>query len=187
MGEPLPYLRGHAAWKDRGPRWAEGPVPPDRPDLGPCWIWQRSLNNQGYAIGSFARHGKQSTALAGRSLFEMHVGPIPDGMELDQLCSNPACVRWEAAPGAPTGHLGVVTPAVNLSRRRTPNQKLSDPDLAQALVLRGTGMAWRAIAADLGVRHQTLAARLRQYCAVNGLDYPASKSTRPVHKKPGPA
>lgn len=178
-GEPRPYLRGHAAWKNRGPRWIEGPTPVDRPDLGPCWIWQRSFNNQGYAIGSFARHDKQSTTLAGRTLFEINVGPIPDGMELDHLCFTPACVRWEAAPGAPSGHLEVVTPAVNLARRRTTNQKLYNPQLAHALVLRGKGMRWRAIAEELGVTHPPLINRLKKYCQVNGLEYPASESTRP--------
>lgn len=172
-GEPLPYLRGHAAWKDRGPRWIDGPAPPDRPDLGPCWIWQRSFNDQGYAIGSFVGSNTKSTSLAGRTLFEQHHGPIPDGMELDLLCSNPACVRWEADPGAPSGHLAIVTPAEALARRRTSNQKLFGPQLAQALVLHGAGMSWRAIAEEFGVAHQTLTSRLMQYCAVNGLEYPS--------------
>lgn len=179
-GEPRPYLRGHAAWKDNGPRWVEGPVPVDRPDLGSCWIWQRSFNNQGYASGGFSRYGyPPGTRLAGRTLFEINVGPIPVGMELDHLCFTPACVRWEAAPGAPSGHLEVVTPAENLARRRSSNQKLFNPQLAQALVLRGTGMSWRAIADQLGVTHPPLITRLKKYCQVNGLIYPASESTRP--------
>lgn len=178
-GEPLLYLRGHAAWKDHGPRWIEGPVPVDRPDLGPCWIWQRQFNQQGYPIGSFARYGRRRTELAHRALYEEHVGPIPDGMELDHLCFTPACVRWEAAPGAPSGHLEVVTPAENLARRRRSNQKLYNPQLAHALVLRAKGMRWRAIAAELGVSHSPLINRLKRYCEVNGLEYPASESTRP--------
>jgi HNH endonuclease len=178
-GEPLFYLRGHAAWKDLGPRWIEGPVPVERPDLGPCWIWQRSFNNQGYAVGSFARYSKDSTALAGRTLFEMHVGPIPDGMELDHLCFTPACVRWEAAPGAPSGHLEVVTPVENLARRRTSNQRLMDAHCKQALVMRASGMRWRAIASALEISHQALLSRLKTYCRLHGLEYPASESTRP--------
>lgn len=179
-GEPIPYLRGHAAWKGRGPRWIEGPVPLDRPELGPCWLWQRSFNNQGYPIGGFVRYGKQKGSfLAHRALFEHHVGPIPEGMEVDHLCFTPACVRWEAASGAPSGHLEVVTPAENLARRRRSNQKLYNPQLALALVLRASGMRWRAIAAELGVSHPPLINRLKKYCEVNGLEYPASESTRP--------
>lgn len=176
-GEPLPYLRGHASWKDHGPRWIEGPTPLGRPDLGPCWIWQRALSPAGYAIGGFVKYGaRQGSVLAGRALFEIHVGPIPDDLELDHLCFTPACVRWEA-PGFPMGHFEVVTSAENLRRRRT--QKLNDPQLAYALVLRGRGMRWRAIATELGVTHPPLINRLKKYCEVNGLEYPASESTRP--------
>lgn len=179
-GQPIPYLRGHSAWKDLGPLWAEGPVPVDRPDLGPCWIWQRALNENGYPVGGFARYGyRKGEMLAHRVLFEHHVGPIPDGMEIDQLCFTPACVRWEAAPGAPSGHLEVVTPAENLARRRKSNQKLYNPQLSHALVLRKKGMRWRAIAEELGVTHPPLINRLKRYCKVNGLEYPASESTRP--------
>lgn len=175
-GEPLAYLRGHAAWKDRGPRWIEGPVPEKRPELGPCWIWQRSFNSQGYPTGSFVKDGGGANELAYRALFEQHVGPIPDGMELDHLCFTPACVRWEA-PGFPMGHFEVVTSTENLRRRRS--HKMHDPQLAYALVLRKKGMRWRAIAEELGVTHPPLINRLKRYCEVNGLEYPASESTRP--------
>lgn len=179
-GEPISYLRGHAAWKSRGPLWTEGPIPVDRPDLGPCWIWQRDFNEQGYPTGGFARFGKSPGAkLAHRALFEQHVGPIPDGMELDHLCFTPACVRWEAAPGAPSPHLEVVTPVENLARRRTSNQKLHNPELKQALILRAQGMRWRAIAEELGVTHGPLITRLKKYCLVNEIPYPESESTRP--------
>lgn len=176
----MPYLRGHAAWKSRGALWIEGPIPVDRPDLGPCWIWQRQLNKQGYPVGTFTRYGRREGGmLAHRALFTRHVGPIPDGMELDHLCFTPACVRWEAAPGAPSPHLEVVTPAENFARRRRTNQKLHNPQLARALVMRAAGMRWRAIAAELDVTHPPLLNRLRRYCEVNGLEYPASESTRP--------
>lgn len=170
-GEPQPYLRGHAAWKNRGPRWIDGPIPVDRPDLGPCWIWQRQFNQQGYPIGTFARHGDKGTSLAHRAIYMHKVGPIPAGLELDHLCFTPACVRPE--------HMEIVTSAENLLRRRVQNQKLYNPQLIQALVLREKGMRWRAIADELGVTHGPLLTRLKKFCVVNGLEYPASESTRP--------
>lgn len=107
------------------------------------------------------------------------MGPIPDEFELDHLCFTPACVRWEAAPGAPGPHLEPVTPVENRARRRKDNQKLYDPDLKRALMMRASGMRWRAIAAELGVQAPPLHYRLKRYCAANGLEYPASSSTRP--------
>jgi hypothetical protein len=135
------------------------------------------LNNQGYAVGGFAKYGyPPGTRLAGRTLFEINVGPIPDGMELDHLCFNPACVRW-VSPGFPMGHFEPVTRQMNQHRARS--TKLQDADLALALMLRARGMRWRAIAKKLGVTHAPLITRLKQYCEVNGLEYPASDSTRP--------
>lgn len=73
----------------------------------------------------------------------------------------------------------IVTSEENLRRRRTTNQKLYNPQLIQALVLRQKGMRWRAIADELGVTHPPLLTRLKKFCAVNGVEYPASESTRP--------
>lgn len=177
-GEPQPFLLGHAAWRSHGPRWIEGSIPKERPDLGPCWVWQRSLNNQGYAVGGFVRFGyPPGRHLAGRVLYTVNVGPIPEGAELDHLCFNPQCVRWEAAPGAPSGHLEPVTPYENILRARS--TKLHDGDLQMALLLRAQGMRWRAIADRLGVTHPPLINRLKKYCLENGIEYPASESTRP--------
>jgi hypothetical protein len=139
-------------------------------------VWQRSFNKGGYAVGSFAKYGGEHTMLAGRALFEINVGPIPDGMELDHLCSNRACVRW-TAPGFPMGHFEPVTRLINQHRARS--TKLQDADLARALFLRAQGMRWRAIATELEVTHPPLINRLKRYCEVNGLEYPASESTRP--------
>src|SRR3954464_15675596 len=73
-GQPKPFLKGHMAWKNRGPRWIDGPVPETRPDLGPCWVWQRSSNSKGYAVGGFAKYGFPPGAhLAGRALYTINV------------------------------------------------------------------------------------------------------------------
>lgn len=55
-----------------------------------CWTWTGSVSEKGYAL--FAIPGRASKR-AHRWSYEHFVGPIPDGMQLDHLCRNRACVN----------------------------------------------------------------------------------------------
>lgn len=90
-----------------------GPAPEYRPELGPCWIWQKKLTKAGY--GRFGYEAK--VVLAHRFACELLVGPIPKGLEPDHLCKVPACVKAVADEHGPA-HLEVVTHQVNMRRSR---------------------------------------------------------------------
>lgn len=69
-------------------------------DLGPCTLWEGTLNHDGY--------GRIGDKLAHRVLWEQEYGPIETGLELDHLCRVRACVRLS--------HLEPVTHAENVRR-----------------------------------------------------------------------
>lgn len=71
-----------------------------------CWFWLGATNSDGY--GRIRIEGK--TKFAHRIYYEHHIGPIPDGLELDHLCRNRSCVRPE--------HLEPVTHKENIRRSR---------------------------------------------------------------------
>lgn len=81
-----------------------GPVPTRRPDLGPCWEWKGLRNDAGYGQARKRWLGR----MAHRVSYELFVGPIPDGLEMDHLCVNPPCVN--------PGHLEAVTQRENYLR-----------------------------------------------------------------------
>ena len=68
-----------------------------------CWEWT-AAKVKGY--GSF--YGGECTVLAHRFSYELLVAPIPDGLVIDHLCRNKACVNPD--------HLEVVTQAKNVER-----------------------------------------------------------------------
>lgn len=79
--------------------WAKVEVHP----LG-CWSWTGSTSN-GY--GSI-RDTEGRQRVVHRVAYEVWVGPIPHGLELDHLCRNRACVN--------PAHLEPVTHFVNAMR-----------------------------------------------------------------------
>lgn len=82
-----------------------GPVPAHRPELGPCWLWTGGQHSKGY--GKF-----DGTLLAHRVAYELFVGPIATGLQIDHLCRNHICVN-------PT-HLEPVTQRENILRGESP-------------------------------------------------------------------
>lgn len=90
--------------------WAKvdknGPVPAERSDLGPCWLWTGATSGNG-RYGCFgATPG--ATVRSHRFSFEEANGPLADGDEPDHLCKVTLCVR-------PT-HLEAVTHRENVLR-----------------------------------------------------------------------
>lgn len=72
-----------------------------------CWQWVKAVQSNGYGRVSLGGRMKYPH----RVMWELLVGPIPEGLDLDHLCRNRACVN-------PT-HLEPVTRSTNLLRGET--------------------------------------------------------------------
>jgi hypothetical protein len=70
---------------------------------GSCWGWTAAKNQYGY--GTIAWNGKKQHAM--RAAYELLVGPIPDGMELDHLCHT---FDWSCDGGLGCLHRECVNP-----------------------------------------------------------------------------
>jgi hypothetical protein len=64
----------------------QGPCPIDE---SPCWIWTGSRNRGGYGHIGINRVPARTHRVA----YELLRGPIPDGLQLDHLCRNRACLN----------------------------------------------------------------------------------------------
>lgn len=98
-GRRARYVRGHRARRPLADRfWEKVAKSPE------CWLWTGHTNEKGYGYASVNRRHVG----AHRVSWELHHGPIPDGLEIDHLCFTRACVRPD--------HLEPVTHLENLRR-----------------------------------------------------------------------
>lgn len=111
-----------------------------------CWEWAAAKDHDGY--GRFWCGGKMGPAH--RFAYELLVGPVPEGLELDHLCRNPGCVN--------PVHLEAVTHRVNILRGGGPLAQQA----RQTHCKRGHEMAGENLYEERGHRHCLACDRDRQ-------------------------
>lgn len=91
----------------------------DRRGPDDCWPWLASKSKNGYGnIGKGGWHG--GLVKAHRAVYELVIGPIPDGYVVDHTChKKDSCSAGVDCPHrgcCNPAHLEAVTPAVNTER-----------------------------------------------------------------------
>ncbi|KKN63763.1 hypothetical protein LCGC14_0498670 [marine sediment metagenome] len=69
-----------------------------------CWVWTGSKRGRGYGGFWFNRH----QVYVHRFAYQVYIGPIPEGLQIDHLCRNLVCINPQ--------HLEVVTQKENIFR-----------------------------------------------------------------------
>ena|SRR3990167_7410463 len=118
-----------------------------------CWLWTASLDANGYGqIGSGGRYGRPLKA--SRVSWEIHNGPIPDGLLALHRCDVPACVN--------PAHLFLGTYKDNtqdmMAKGRGPcgerqgSSKLTQSDVQAIRAQRACGIQLKVIALRFGIQ-----------------------------------
>lgn len=79
-----PRRKAYRAVNDRF--WEKVMIPPG----DGCWLWVATLSSTGYGMFTVRRGLRAATH---RFSWELHFGPIPDGLLVCHHCDVPACVR----------------------------------------------------------------------------------------------
>lgn len=115
-----------------------------------CWLWRGAVLGSGKHT-----YGELRKARAHRVSWELHCGPIPDGMEVCHRCDTPLCVN--------PGHLFVGTHYENMQDRNrkgrtTIGRQYSSTLLSEEAVreIRASADNHRALAARYGVNYRTI-------------------------------
>ena len=88
-----------------------------------CWEWTGSMSGGGYGT-AIDLNDRKTRRTAHRIAYELEVGPIPVGFQVDHLCLNAACVRpdhLEAVQAYVNVRRSTATKAVSLDDRRCPS------------------------------------------------------------------
>lgn len=124
-----------------------GPMPDERPELGPCWMWRGNTNGVGYGTYGFRRrsYGAHVASL----IFSKGFTPAKRD-RVDHLCRRPLCVNPD--------HLEPVTNRENTLRGRSPFAVKAKKNACQ-------------YGHELAVRPRTVGGPDRRYCPTCARDH----------------
>ena len=124
-----------------------------------CWLWVGASRTT-FGYGVISRGGRRSQIGAHRASWEIHFGPIPDGMSVLHRCDNPPCVRPDhlflgtqsdnIRDMARKARLGGQCSSEGTKGERNGNARLTEQQVAEIRALGGT-MSQQRIADRFGI------------------------------------
>lgn len=179
-GPPLPLHmqprvnREGMNWRDHLSAWGYARTVLDRlmsniDMAGDCWIWKRSLTDDGYGQISVMR------GMIGchRVSYHLFVGEVPDGLELDHLCRVRACCNpWHLEPvtGDENYRRGIAAVVAGSHQRSKTHCLKGHPyDEANTYVHPVTGHRWCRACRALRMRESNRRKRTEQQGVSHGL------------------
>lgn len=141
-------------------------------EKGPgCWTWLGCRKGNGYGRFVIRDGGRERELTAHRFAHAAFIGPVPEGLVVDHLCRNRACVN--------PAHLEAVTHQENMRRGKPGVLRVPEPWRIEARELHHRGLTRREIADQLGQGLQRVANTLadlppnalRCVCAGCGADF----------------
>lgn len=118
-----------------------------------CWLWLGKLNGHGYGVLNY----QQKTHRAHRFMYERHVGPIPDGLNILHSCDTPSCVNpSHLSPGTQSENMAQMyarrrKTVVRVSGEKSPHAKMSAETAEKIRQMVKAGVKTRHIMRELPV------------------------------------
>jgi len=103
-----------------------------------CWNWTSALDGWGYGV--FFLKDRSCAFKAHRLSWEIHFGPIPEGMLICHHCDNPKCVRPD--------HLFVGTPKDNIRDCVNKGRWIQPPQPHKSQIQRGEKVCFAKLTAE---------------------------------------
>ena len=124
-----------------------------------CWMWTGSVGSGRYGVVDLGSpEGKRHSTAAHRFSWELHFGPIPDGVLVCHHCDNPPCVN--------PAHLFLGTIQENMDDRnnkmrhahneRHGRAKLTLDQVQNIRLAFSTGVSKRSLSKQYGVVHSAI-------------------------------
>jgi len=124
-----------------------------------CWSWPGKKNRQGYGVirSGTRKYGTLRETRIHRLSWEIHNGPIPDGLCVLHRCDNPECSNPEHLFLGTAKENNADRAAKGRSRPAKNRAKLSPKKVRAIRELSQMGMSKRWLAVAYGVCEETVA------------------------------